>query len=82
MTTIVIHPATKIYLDFGSELGRESGVILRTNGQLMTFEQGKDAAKELERWQAELAASPGVAISVAMGEHITRKTDMNPHGLV
>lgn len=83
MTTVVIHPATKVYLDYGSELDREHGVILEVNGAFMRFEPSKRADAVLADWQRELAASTVAhRFSVSMGEHITRKCDLNPHGLM
>lgn len=83
MTTVVIHPATKVYLDYGSELEREHGVILEFNGTLMRFQSRKRADAVLADWQRELAASTVAHhFSVTMGEHITCKCDLNPHGLM
>jgi hypothetical protein len=80
-TTIVIHPASKTYLEYGSFLARDEGTILEVNGHLMGFEAGKKAEVELARWRTEAANCPG-AFDISLGEHVSRSTDMNPHGLM
>jgi hypothetical protein len=77
MTTIVIHPATKIYIDYDTELEREHGFILETNGCLQRFDGSRSAKEELARWTDAPAS-----IKVSMGEKIVRSVNLNPHGLV
>lgn len=82
------HPHTIRYTDYGSHLETVQGLSWSHTGKAqdaMGFERGSFDALLREK-QAEidsmLAERPGLSVAICVGEPVTRKVDMNPHGLM
>ncbi len=78
---IYCHPATIIYLDYGSELERCHGVMWSSNGE-PTRAFGFEEGQTVQAKQALLSEADRAIVEFVQAPHVIRKSEMNPHGLI
>lgn len=76
------HKVTRIALDFGHELSRTTGLAWSHDGDVRKV-FGFEAGKFSELLAAKKTVAGGYAdVEIKVGESVTRKFDMNPHGFI
>ena len=82
------HPHMIRYTDYGDHLETVRGLSWSTTGKAQDascFERG-DFDAILREKQAEIdsmiAERPNLSVALCVGEPVTRKVDLNPHGLM